>query len=257
MPRPPRIPAFAIVASDLWTNPKVFEATPDGVLVFIFALTQNAKRGRTGKFPASELAPRLVAHLVFRDLDETRAAKAIDSAIASRLLAVDADEVFVCGWDEEWQRDELNAQQALVRAKYRTEKKNEKQNQSEKQIERDRGRDVVTTTADVVMTTSVEPIERGKRRKAAAPLADTWTPRSEDNALSGQQLENELAKFRDYAKANDWRKVDWDATWRNWQRSASERSPSRRPAIAIGSGPVGNNFGTGMRFGMSGAEGER
>lgn len=251
MPRPPRIPSFAIVASDLWTNAKVFEATPDGVLVFIFALTQNAKRGRTGKFPASDLAPRLVAHLVFRDLDEPRARRAIESAVSARLLDVGDAEVFVCGWDEEWQRDELNAQQALVRAKYRADQtrgadlKNQNQKQNENQ--RERGHDVVMTTEDVVMTTA--PAGAGKsRRKPATTLPDTWTPRQEDTKLSGQQLEDQLAAFRDYAAAKDWRNVDWNATWRGWQRRAVEFAPNgRRPPIARGSEPPANDFGTELR----------
>jgi hypothetical protein len=184
MPRPPRIPSFAIVASDLWTNPKVFEASPDGVLVFVFALTQNAKRGRTGRFPASDIAPRLVAHLVFRDADELRAKCAIDSAVAARLLDIQPLEAFVCGWDEEWQRDELNAQQALVRAKYRAEQtKTEDKSETKKQKQKNNGRDVVTTTPDVVMTTKRDrkrqlPVEWQPRGSQALPRSIFETHRS-------------------------------------------------------------------------------
>lgn len=214
MPRPPRIPFFAIVASDFWTNAKVFETTPDGVLVFFFALTQNAKRGRTGRFPASDLAPRLVSHLVFRDLDEQRAKAAIASTISARLLDVAEDEVFVCGWDEEWQRDELNAQQALVRAKYRTEKQKEIEKQTKKQIEKERSGDVVATTEDVVMTTEKRP-----RRKPETAIGD-WRP-----SEASPELEIEFQRFRNHALQNDRRCRDWSAAFRNWLIS-----PHRKPS---------------------------
>lgn len=94
---------------------------------------------------------------------------------------------------------------------------------------------------DPVLPEQGEPLDlkppgrERSRRKPATPLPGAWNPSAEDNRRSGlseQQLDHELAKFRDYAKANDWRKQDWDATWRNWLRKAEEIAPhSRRPPL--------------------------
>lgn len=49
---------------------------------------------------------------------------------------------------------------------------------------------------------------------------------------AGLDLEAETEKFRDYWTAQPGakgRKTDWDATWRNWMRKASERLPGYRP----------------------------
>jgi hypothetical protein len=40
-----------------------------------------------------------------------------------------------------------------------------------------------------------------------------------------------VEKFRDYWRAKPGaggRKLDWDATWRNWCRNAEDRAPQRR-----------------------------
>lgn len=58
---------------------------------------------------------------------------------------------------------------------------------------------------------------RAKVRRVPA----SWQPRPQDAILRSPQLENELEKFRDWEFAKP--KSDWDATWRNWQRTANER----------------------------------
>ena len=74
---------------------------------------------------------------------------------------------------------------------------------------------------------------KGKR------LPADWHPRAEDG-LDNQ----ELAKFRDYWKAVPGQKgikLDWDATWRNWLRTAG-KSPNAKTS--------GNQFITGHAKGL-------
>ena len=70
-------------------------------------------------------------------------------------------------------------------------------------------------------------------------LPEDWHPRAEDG-LDNQ----ELAKFRDYWKAVPGQKgikLDWDATWRNWLRTAG-KSPNAKTS--------GNQFITGHAKGL-------
>jgi hypothetical protein len=72
-------------------------------------------------------------------------------------------------------------------------------------------------------------------------LPPDWMPNSDDwdeavCLIGRQQAESESAKFRDYWIAKpgkDGLKLDWDATWRNWVRKASERLSSKT-AVAVG-----------------------
>ena len=81
------------------------------------------------------------------------------------------------------------------------------------------------------LTPSASPsITRAKGHR----IPDGWTP---DEAginfcvQSGVNYQFELDKFRDYwsAKAGkDACKVNWNATWRNWVRSAADRQPKKK-----------------------------
>lgn len=42
----------------------------------------------------------------------------------------------------------------------------------------------------------------------------------------GINVESEFAEFCDYARSIAWKKVDWEATWRNWLRKAYKRQPA-------------------------------
>lgn len=60
------------------------------------------------------------------------------------------------------------------------------------------------------------------RRKPAHTLPPDWQPSDAHRSLAlaeGVDCDREAARFRDYAEANDWRKVNWEATFRNWLRS--------------------------------------
>jgi hypothetical protein len=123
---------FAIVAYDLWSNAKICRAGADGALVFIFALTVNARRGRTGSFPASDIDPWYVARQL--GIDEPRARQALERAIGARLLEIDDDTAFVVGWSEEWSRAPMTVSERERKRAYR-ERQSETKTQSQKQSE--------------------------------------------------------------------------------------------------------------------------
>lgn len=92
-----------------------------------------------------------------------------------------------------------------------------------------------------------EKPKRGTRLPADWSLPDDWREWSASNTqLTGQQIAIEAEKFRDYwtaqpgAKAT---KTDWQATWRNWCRSArplnGTAKPSRHDISQIDYGPGG------------------
>ena len=81
-----------------------------------------------------------------------------------------------------------------------------------------------------------------KRSDQASRLPDGWTPEPEPDliaAIGGQAAaDRQLAIFRDYWPAQPGakgRKVDWQATWRNWlRRHAEDRRPQNNAPSASG-----------------------
>lgn len=72
-----------------------------------------------------------------------------------------------------------------------------------------------------------------KSKKPAVAMPDGWKPeRSEANERAeqaaksrGVNLRTELEKIRDWALSNAISKADWNASWRNWTRSAKPELP--------------------------------
>lgn len=85
-----------------------------------------------------------------------------------------------------------------------------------------------------------------KRADRATRLPDGWTPKPEPDlikAVGGQhQADRQLDRFRDYWTAQPGtkgRKVDWQATWRNWlRRTAEDRQPRGSPEPSRATQPV-------------------
>lgn len=76
---------------------------------------------------------------------------------------------------------------------------------------------------------------KGSQKKGSR-LPDSWSPSSKNLqdaqalGLTTDEVRHEADKFRDYwisKPGAGGRKVDWDATWRNWCRNASQRRPGR------------------------------
>jgi len=94
---------------------------------------------------------------------------------------------------------------------------------------RQRSRNVEKTVTVTPPDTETEQrqIQTQKRTefKRGSRLPQNWLPRAEDG-----KDDLELAKFRDYWKAAPGQKgvkLDWDATWRNWLRTAG-KSPTAK-----------------------------
>ena len=96
-----------------------------------------------------------------------------------------------------------------------------------------------TNEADASLSRTAEP-EPVAKPKSPNPkgsrLPADWSPSDDGRAFAANLLEThgariELAKFRDYWAARAGAggvKLDWEATWRNWVRSAAERLPAAR-----------------------------
>jgi uncharacterized protein YdaU (DUF1376 family) len=99
---------------------------------------------------------------------------------------------------------------------------------------KDRDRDIEDIRKDSPSESPKESSSRGRK------LPPDWRPTDNDwtvacRSLGGQKAEVELAKFRDYWPAKPGggsRKLDWDATWRNWVRRAAEQLPGG-PIVAL------------------------
>jgi hypothetical protein len=97
-----------------------------------------------------------------------------------------------------------------------------------KDRDRDRDRDRDSIRKDPPSEGLKEGSSRGRK------LPPNWRPTDDDwaeacCALGSRRAEIELAKFRDYWPAKPGsagRKLDWDATWRNWVRKAAEQLPA-------------------------------
>lgn len=77
------------------------------------------------------------------------------------------------------------------------------------------------------------------RQRKGTRLPDGWTPTRTPGNQKAEQghdqawLDRELERFRDYWSAvsgQRGRKLDWDATWRNWLRNAEDRA-QRQPGF--------------------------
>lgn len=99
--------------------------------------------------------------------------------------------------------------------------------------------------------TDTEIISAPARSKKGTRLSEDWQPNPDLIAtatllgLSAAQFDREIAKFRDYwasRAGSQGVKLDWDATARNWMRTAAERanppprnspSPTQTPAVGV------------------------
>lgn len=108
---------------------------------------------------------------------------------------------------------------------------------------------LVTDSPSLVTDSPSLKPERGTAsptKSRGTRLSTDWTPPAELLAWVKEErpavdLPNEIAKFRDYwiAKAGQpGVKLDWDATFRNWIRSAREGPPQRAPSKP----PIAQNF---------------
>lgn len=74
--------------------------------------------------------------------------------------------------------------------------------------------------------TATEP-PKAARKDRATKLDDAWSP-GPVVVPDGVDISVELERFRDWARANGRKFVDWQAAWRNWVRKAGELAPGTR-----------------------------
>lgn len=122
---------FAIVSAELYANRKIRKAKSLGCQVFVFALTRNAARGRTGVLDAAELEAEYVADMLQISVQE--AEEGVQLAIAAGLLTYEpeADQISINGWDETWARAPMTEAERERKATYREKKKTENQTKKE------------------------------------------------------------------------------------------------------------------------------
>ena len=234
------------VASNLDSHPKIRRAGRLGREVFLFALRRNAEPGNTGdgRLPAEELADWYIADQLLMSV--TEAVTGVTAAVTAGLLALEGDSYLIVGWKEGWGKD--NGSGAERTARWRENRKIQSVTPPVTSP------NVTVTTGDgcdtdqkrLEETRLEEKRVRGARPKRAAQshLPAGWSPSaSEANAKAeqaararGVDVTAEMDRFRDYAVSRAWTKADWDATWRNWTRSANPtrggNNPTRESVVA-------------------------
>lgn len=86
-------------------------------------------------------------------------------------------------------------------------------------------RDLIRAGVAAELVARVAAVMAGPGKARKVPLPAAWMPRAEDaEALRelgwrGADIEAELTRFRDHARANGRLQTDWDAAFRNWMRS--------------------------------------
>lgn len=247
---------FAKVAAGLDSNRKIRKAGRDGRDVFLWVLRQCALRDSDGSIPAEDVTDfEFVAEQLMCSVDQAK--DGLSRACAAKLLEVVDGECCVVGWDTEWGRRPLSntERQRRFRGKRNDSASDGDCAPSDVTTAPLRVTDNVTSNAGEERR-GEEKRERAPLRQPASPVAppsdsfrlepdqapapraprppkarrsalpDSWEPKPELRELAaslGVNLEAEVAKLRDWARAEGQAKSDWDATARNWVRRAGER----------------------------------
>jgi len=90
-------------------------------------------------------------------------------------------------------------------------------------------RDLILAGVSADLVSRVAAAMSGTPRKQTTALADHWEPAESDVEALRElgwrttDIETELYRFRDHARSNGRRQVDWDAAFRNWMRSGYQK----------------------------------
>lgn len=253
---------FAKVAAGLDRNRKIRRAGRNGRDVFLWVLRQAAQRDTAGEVPASDLRDYefLAMELM---CSEAEAREGVERAELYDLIEFVDDTCIAVGWDEEWGRRPLTPAERQRRSRSKRhvtdsnvskptpchgpkvtghddrdchtgeERRGEEKRREEKEPAPPSSS---PATGQLVLESPPPPAAKSARtRQVKHPLPEDWTPKPdlvEEARQSGVNLAAEVAKMRDWAKAEGSRKLDWDATARNWIRRAAERPTARSPTPA-------------------------
>lgn len=176
-----------------------------------------------------ELDPAEVAY--FLRADEVDVASIIEALTAANRVA---DGVVVKWGDRQYQSDKSAERQA----RYRERKQGKDRDGDVRTVDGDAAvtsRDGVVTPQEADTDTEVRKEEpNGSSKKHGCRLPADFSPDmdfAQNAGLSRSQAQTESDKFRDYwngVSGAKGVKRDWPGTWRNWVRSAAERTPKSR-----------------------------
>lgn len=209
---------------------------------------------------------RLLFILLFTLVDDAGRARAASRMLASLLYPYDDDaSVKMDGWLGELERGghirryQVDGSQYLEIAKWLEHQKIDRPSESKlpaysddlaspREESRILDADLVSRTLDLVPSISAadpprtKPIEKKSRKGSAGPLPDSYPIPERVHAygvsqgLTAIEIGREHERFRNHAKQNDRRCVDWEAAERNWLLIAAEklgRSPPTVPGAVI------------------------
>jgi hypothetical protein len=231
------------VASNLDSHPKIRRAGRNGREVFLFALRKNAEPNNPvpGLLPAAIMEPWYLADQLM--MSEAEASDGLTRAVSAGLISQNGECWSIHGWGDEWGK--VPADGAARTRKWRESKgvttvtDTPSQNVTERHSRHCDALDQIRLeeTRQEETREDQRPAS-AKQAKRKVPLPDGWEPeRSKSNLEAeekararGVDLSLELPKLRDWATANGTKKADWEATWRNWTRTAKPLSGPQRTA---------------------------
>lgn len=95
---------------------------------------------------------------------------------------------------------------------------------------------LATRAEDITSSSVIDKEEKKVSKQRATRLPIEFEPDmgfASGLGLTLSQAQTEVSKFRDYwgSKGSGATKTDWQATWRNWVRTAAERLPRAGPVV--------------------------
>lgn len=128
-------------------------------------------------------------------------------------------------------RDMSRGHECHASEKSREEKNRERARDSEPPADRGPAVPEVAPLRLVPDSPGLKPSGKRERRSPELPLPADWVPQFVAPP-EGVDADFEFAKFRNWAEANDVRKRNWQAQWRNWLAGAQPRRGGTGPPQA-------------------------
>lgn len=255
---PPKRPWFRIYTEALQDR-KLRRLPPAQRWVWIAVLSLSCQSPRRGRLLLAEGEPATIDDVADEAaVPKAQARQAMAAFERLGMVATDEDAWIVPKWDKrQWESD--NSTERVQR--HRNGQRNNDETLHREGMERSASRAPTTESeseseAEGGSTRAGQGEREGEQRSdtsrgkprsdRATRIPDGWTPAAEEQLQTEAQaadvdLHRELERFRDYWQAQGGqrgRRVDWQATWRNWLRKAIDDKPQRngRPPPANSKG---------------------